>query len=125
MKQKHIHEIFTSPFCHLKYTLIRDLKDCKKIGTKKKLISLNGGNASSNFITNYLGQMLIVVYVPEADIDILMQRGLVIHEAVHIWQEIRTMMNEKEPSIEFEAYSIQRIAQDLMYLLECYDDMAQ
>lgn len=63
--------------------------------------------------------MLIVVYIPRTDIDMLYQRALV----VHIWQEVRTMMNEKEPSIEFEAYSIQKIAQDLMYLLECEDDM--
>ena len=119
MKQKHIHEIFKSPFSHLKYTLIRDLKDCKKIGIKKKLINLNGGNASSNFLTNEKDEMLIVVYIPRTDIDMLYQRALVVHEAVHIWQEIRTMMNEKEPSIEFEAYSIQKIAQDLMYLLEC------
>jgi hypothetical protein len=116
-------EIFKSPFCHLKYTLIRDLKDCKKIGIKKKLINLNEGNASSNFLTNEKDEMLIVVYIPKTDIDMLYQRALVVHEAVHIWQEIRAMMKEKEPSIEFEAYSIQRIAQDLMYLLECEDDM--
>ncbi len=40
--------------------------------------------------------------------------ALLVHEAVHIWQAIRESMGEKEPSSEFEAYSIQCIAQELM-----------
>lgn len=40
--------------------------------------------------------------------------SLLVHEAVHIWQAIRESMGEKEPSSEFEAYSIQRISQELM-----------
>lgn len=46
--------------------------------------------------------------------------ALLLHEAVHIWQEIRLSIGEKSPSSEFEAYSIQAIAQNLMY---AYDDM--
>ena len=40
--------------------------------------------------------------------------GLIIHESVHIWQKIKEDINEKDPSYEFEAYSIQRIAQELI-----------
>ena len=40
--------------------------------------------------------------------------GLIIHEAVHIWQHIREDINEESPSKEFEAYSIQQIAQELI-----------
>lgn len=39
--------------------------------------------------------------------------GLLAHEATHVWQEVRRQIGEKEPSIEFEAYSVQAIFQGL------------
>lgn len=44
--------------------------------------------------------------------------GLLLHEAVHVWQKIKKLMGEREPSSEFEAYSIQAIAQDLFEMYE-------
>lgn len=40
--------------------------------------------------------------------------GLLVHEAVHIWQDWCAMYGEKDPSKEFEAYAIQSISQRLM-----------
>lgn len=125
MSKKYKPIWFVSPFQHLKYTLIREEKNCKKIDIDFGLIALpQGSNATTNFICNEDDTNLrIVVYMPYADVSLLSQQGLVIHESVHIWQEIKKMMRESEPSIEFEAYSIQRIAQDLLHLLELSNEL--
>lgn len=39
--------------------------------------------------------------------------GILVHEAMHVWREIRERIGEKEPSSEFEAYSMQAIFQGL------------
>ena len=126
MSRKYKPQWFESAFGHAKYTLIRELKDCKHIDIDKNLISLGSGNASTNFIIDEHGQSLIIVYMPYTDVPLISQQGLIIHEAVHIWQEIKNRMREDEPSIEFEAYSIQVISQDLLWLLgESNGRMAQ
>lgn len=40
--------------------------------------------------------------------------GLIVHEAVHIWQEIKLVKDEHNPSQEFEAEAIQNISQRLI-----------
>lgn len=47
-------------------------------------------------------------------VSLLQERAMLVHEAVHVWQRAVDWMAEREPSAEFEAYAIQRIAQDLM-----------
>ena len=39
--------------------------------------------------------------------------GILVHEAVHIWQKVKEHIEESNPSSEFEAYSLQNIAQSL------------
>lgn len=40
--------------------------------------------------------------------------ALIAHEAVHVWQVICEELGETSPSMEFEAYSIQQITQNLL-----------
>lgn len=51
-------------------------------------------------------------YGPEKDPNVII--GLIIHEAVHVWQHICLDLGERDPSSEFEAYSIQAISQRLI-----------
>ena len=39
--------------------------------------------------------------------------GLLAHEAMHLWQEIRETLGERDPSSELEAYAIQNLTQRL------------
>lgn len=39
--------------------------------------------------------------------------ALLVHEAVHVWQEVARVMGETDPSSEFEAYSIQALSEKL------------
>jgi hypothetical protein len=40
--------------------------------------------------------------------------GLLVHEAVHVWQEVRGRMGDQIASAEFEAYAVQRLVMNLM-----------
>ncbi|OWT68074.1 MULTISPECIES: hypothetical protein [unclassified Achromobacter] len=40
--------------------------------------------------------------------------ALLAHEAVHVMQECRRWMGEKEPGSEWEAYTVQHVAQEFM-----------
>jgi hypothetical protein len=40
--------------------------------------------------------------------------GLLVHEAVHVWQGLCRVIGEDEPSSEFEAYVIQHVTSELI-----------
>lgn len=64
--------------------------------------------------TDTCGEAAIVCMKPSNERDPLEIVGLIFHEAVHIWQQIRSRIGESEPSAEFEAYSVQMIGQQLL-----------
>jgi len=102
-------DIFNNILKHLKMTPESDpLKEYSDARTH--FYRYSGDDRSSPKIT-------AVVYLP-AELakkrSIYAVYGLIVHEATHIWQEIKELLGEDNPSKEFEAYSMQWIAQELM-----------
>lgn len=93
-------------------------KELKRLGIPKdqwpEWVSEGYGGTAHMFTSKYDDNACIVCIRLDKDYKIHEVNGLIVHEAVHLWQAIKRELNEKEPSPEFEAYSIQAIAQRLM-----------
>lgn len=81
-----------------------------------------GANATTHFFENTETNQLciIICFKVKKGIDRIEEYALLVHEAVHAWQEIKKSIGETTPSDEFEAYAIQSISARLM---DAYDKM--
>ncbi|MGQ1216569.1 hypothetical protein ACT4Z6_18755 [Acinetobacter baumannii] len=109
-----------SPFQHVQYTLARNqlhmdllFEDMSKVDP---FLSVEG--AAAQVIYYFDGAYAVVQLGDTSERNQIEVYGLLLHEAVHVWQKIKKLMGEREPSVEFEAYSIQAIAQDLFKMYE-------
>jgi hypothetical protein len=72
-------------------------------------------DATTHFLRNRKGELCVVVclagYERRTPIEVT---GLLIHEAVHIWQEWCAFYGETHPGSEQEAYAVQQLTQTLM-----------
>ena len=118
INNNYVPDWHTSPFEHVEYTLARNQLHMDilfaDMGDVHTFMSL-GADAQVNF---YNDSALAIVQIGEVERSIIQIHSLLLHEAVHIWQRIKQLMAESDPSKEFEAYSIQRIAQDLFAMYE-------
>lgn len=73
-------------------------------------------NATTHFFENRsMGKSCAVVCINMENAPSWVQlAGLIVHEATHIWQEAKSLIGEPNPSPEFDAYSMQSIAQNLL-----------
>lgn len=107
--------------CPIYYTLCTTEKDfqreLKRLDVDRQswpaFMASKTANASVHFLENE-GKTCAIVCIAPIDRDPVEVAGLLVHEAVHIWQEARDDVGERSPSSEFEAYAIQHIAQNLM-----------
>ncbi|CRX65494.1 hypothetical protein ABTF02_10115 [Acinetobacter baumannii] len=109
-----------SPFQHVQYTLARNqlhmdllFEDMSKVDP---FLSVEGAAAQVSYYFD--GAYAVVQLGDTSERNHIEVYGLLLHEAVHVWQKIKKLMGEREPSSEFEAYSIQAIAQDLFKMYE-------
>ncbi|HEE6574468.1 UNVERIFIED_CONTAM: hypothetical protein KWE62_17950 [Acinetobacter baumannii] len=115
----YVPEWYISPFQHVQYTLARNqlhmdllFEDMDKAD---QFLDMGADAQVSTFSD---GAYAIVQIGDTEDKDQIQVYGLLLHEAVHIWQIVKRRMGERDPSVEFEAYSIQAIAQDLFEMFE-------
>lgn len=57
----------------------------------------------------------IIVIAPPGDHELHSMLGVIAHECMHVWQEVRARIGEEFPSIEFEAYTIQSLVASVTY----------
>lgn len=89
--------------------------ELKRLDYPGKEFGVNAGQgATTNFLKNKRGETVAIVCLFDHSNSLTATLGLIVHEAVHVWQEVKEIIGEKSPSPEFEAYSIQAIAQELM-----------
>lgn len=97
----------------------RALKHCK-IPRKERgtWIATPQANATAHTFHKDSDLLCVVSLQLKPGIEKASIYGLLVHEAVHVWQQFRRHIGEDAPSDEFEAYSIQAISQRL---IDAYD----
>jgi hypothetical protein len=74
-----------------------------------------GANATMHTFSHVDGGIVCIVCLEGSEgRNPVAVAGLLVHEAVHIWQQWCEEVGEKNPGEEQEAYAIQFIAQELM-----------
>ncbi|WP_312057039.1 hypothetical protein [Acinetobacter courvalinii] len=116
----YVPEWYMSPFQHIQYTLARNQLHMDLLfddmQESDQFLSIEGAAAQVDYYQE--GTYAVVQLGDTSGRDVIEVYGLLLHEAVHVWQRVKTLMGEREPSSEFEAYSIQAIAQDLFEMYE-------
>lgn len=119
INNSYVPEWYITPFEHSKYTLVRNQDQFDllfdDITDTQEFLHL-GADCQVDYYDN--GKHCIVQLGDIGERTSIEIHGLLLHEAVHVWQRVKKLMGELEPSVEFEAYSIQRIAQDLFSMFE-------
>lgn len=97
----------------------RALKECR-VKPVDEWIKNTYSDATVHHLNNDKGESVCVVCIrPKESTTAIEIAGLLVHEAVHIWQEYCSRIGERSPGREQEAYGIQAISQEL---LQAYTD---
>jgi hypothetical protein len=90
------------------------LADCG-IKSRPDFMASPHSNATVHFLENHGGNLVCIVALgPCGGRTPVEVAGLLVHEAVHVWQRHCERIGEHRPGDEQAAYGIQAIAQELM-----------
>lgn len=90
-------------------------REMRKMGYSKEMTRdtnwLAGGGACVQKFDNAAddGRHVLLVSIKPIPSDPTQVMGLLVHEAVHVWEHILEALGEKQPSSEMQAYGIQGI----------------
>lgn len=92
------------------------LRAAKHCGVAQPFAWLGVGAAATCHTWEKQGKLICVVCLrpPSDDADPIHIACSLVHESVHVFQELCESIGETNPSPEFEAYSIERISEQLM-----------
>ncbi len=92
------------------------LDDCSiKPADRTPWIKNSTSDATAHYLENPSGELVCIVAIQvKAGKTGPQIAAMLVHEAVHVWQQFRDRIGETSPSAEFEAYAIQTISQRLM-----------
>lgn len=106
-------------FCPSKKAWDREMK---RLGIKDEYPHPDGAGGRMHDFEHSDGAHAVLITICEKqakEADLVTLIGIMTHEATHVWQTMLDYMGEKDPSPEFEAYSMQFI---IMELLTAYDE---
>jgi hypothetical protein len=104
------------PFLALCTTEKQYLKAMKHLTIKHPNDWINpGANATTHHCVKGNGDIACIVCIDAGDHNQTEIAGLLVHEAVHVWQEYAARIGESRPGSEQMAYGIQSIAQELLH----------
>lgn len=116
---KWLDRRIAAPGPHLRLCLteedfVRTMRHCK-VKSAPRWITTPQAQATTHHLYSDEGGLICVVCIRDwnehSGIEIA---GLLVHEAVHVWQEYADQIGEDTPGREQEAYAVQAIAQELM-----------
>lgn len=103
------------PFLTLCLDITSFKRACKHLGVEPPRFVMNDwSQATAHTFRNDKGLAVIVCLTSWYNANPIEVAGLLVHEAVHIWQEYAENIGEHHPGKEQEAYAIQAISQELM-----------
>jgi hypothetical protein len=96
-------------FCTTEAEFVKELKRTNVPTPWPKWID-DDALAMTHYVVTAKGNRVSFVCLADKKLDGISIMGLLVHEAVHVVQEYFRYIGEESPSVEFQAYAIQKVS---------------